>query len=98
MNQIHNQINQTLNQFQALLNKALQQDSRTLFRLSVGKLQEVESLLEYVTEPTSDEALIESPSEPFKEDSDNISDVELLPNTQEEVQIENKGETNEKDS
>ena len=101
--EIHNQINQTLVQFQALLTKALQQNSRTLFRLSVGKLQEVEPLLESLAE-TIAESIAEtnlqpdSDSDSFKESSDSISNEEHLTDIQEEVQIENKGETNEKDS
>ena len=97
--EIHNQINQTLDQFQALLTKALQQNSRTLFRLSVGKLQEVEPLLESLAESSAETNLQpDSHSDSFKESSDNISNEEHLTDIQEEVQIENKGETNEKDS
>ena len=97
--EIHNQINQTLVQFQALLTKALQQNSRTLFRLSVGKLQEVEPLLESLAESSAETNLQpDSHSDSFKESSDNISNEEHLTDIQEEVQIENKGETNEKDS
>lgn len=99
MNQNQQEINQTLHQFQVLLNKALQQDSRTMFRLSVGKLLEVESLLsasEETLEQTTiltptNETLVgdsnpESVSDNFKDSSDNISDVE------------NKEENNEKDT